>query len=242
MELLITFLAGVSVLAGALVVKLTNNEEKVEHVSMAMALAALLALLVLDLLPEVVETGESSGWLFAVLMLIIGFVLLVVLDRFVPEHEDTEENHDKENAAHIGLISALAIIVHNIVEGMSVYSVLHADFNGGLILAVGIALHNIPMGMMIYSTMLPQRRKEKAAVFGAVTLSTFAGGLVMQLVSGHLSEQVTGALVAVAAGMIIYIVFMELLPHVLRTRGWLMNLLGAGMGFLFVFVSTLIGG
>ena len=41
----------------------------------------------------------------------IGFVLLKLLDLFVPDHEDTDENHDTENAAHIGLISALAVIL-----------------------------------------------------------------------------------------------------------------------------------
>ncbi len=242
MELFITFLAGISVLLGALFVKLTSNKEQIEHVSMAMALAALLALLIFDLFPEVMESAEKEGWLFCLIMLAIGFVGLVVLDHFVPEHEDNESNHDTGNAVHIGLISAMALIVHNIVEGMSVYSMMYSDFNYGVIFAVGIALHNIPMGMMIYSTMLMQSKREKMIVFGAVTISTFIGGVLMQILSGHFSETVSMGLVAVASGMILYIVFMELFPHVLRTKGWKLNLLGAAMGFALVFAASCIGG
>ncbi len=244
MELFITFLAGFSIFVGVLIVKLFGNgkKEEIEHVSMAMALAALLSLLVLDLVPEVAESAEKSGWLLEIVMAVIGFVLLVILDRFVPEHEDNEDNHDAGNALHIGIIAALGIIVHNIVEGMTVYSVLFTNLHNGIILAIGIALHNLPMGMMIYSAMRPKKRSEKMVVFGLVTFSTLIGGFIMQAVSGHISEYISGALMAVAVGMIVYLVVMELLPHVLKTKGWVLNVIGAIIGFALVYASSLIGG
>lgn len=243
MELLITFLAGLSVLLGALFVRLTESKrETVEHISLSMALAALLALLVFDIVPELKESVESGGIALALGMVAAGVLLLIVLDRFVPDHEDTEENHDSGNAVHIGLLSALALIVHNIVEGMSVYSVLGNDLSDGIIFAIGISLHNIPMGMMIFSTMAEQSKKGKAAVTLSVTLSTLAGGLIMFFLSGHLPEAAATALLAVACGMIVYIVFLELLPHVIRTRDRLQSVIGAVLGFALVFASVLIGG
>ena len=62
----------------------------------------------------------------------------------------------------------------------------------------------------------------------------------MLLVSGRMSETVIGALVSVATGMILYLVFWELLPHVLRTRVPLLNIGGTALGFILVFLSTLI--
>lgn len=244
MELLITLLAGSSVLAGAGIVRIfgERRKEAVEHVSMAMALAALLALLIFDLIPELAEHAEKSGWVLDILMVPAGFFLLVILDHFVPEHEDTEENHDRGNALHIGIIASLGIIVHNLVEGMTVYSVLFADLRSGIILALGIALHNLPMGMMLYASVRGESRRKKGMVLGAVTVSTWGGGIIMQAVSGHLSETLTGVLVSAAAGMILYIVFAELLPHVFRTKGWKLNLAGALMGFGLVYLSQLIGG
>lgn len=240
MELFITFLAGISILVGALLVHLFHSTEKIENFSMAMALAALLALMVFDLLPEVKETASSMGWLVSLLFAAAGFALLKLLDRFVPEHEDTDANHDTGNATHIGLMTALAIILHNIVEGMTVYSIAMTSHRQGLILAVGIALHNIPMGLLIESTTRREKRGEHALILTSVTLSTLIGGLLMYSVSSHLTENVIGMLVCLATGMIIYIVFAELLPHVLRTKQHGLNLLASLMGFAIVFASSIV--
>lgn len=240
MGLFITFLAGISILAGALIIRISNNTEKIEHFSIAMALAALAALMLFDLLPEVRESAAGTGWIVSLLFVVGGAVLLKLLDKLVPDHDDTEANHDSENAVHIGVISAIAVILHNVLEGMTVYSLSMASPRQGLIFAIGIALHNLPMGMLIESTLKKQKKSEHALILGSVTLSTLLGGVLMSFISGYVDEKIVGLLVCVATGMIVYIVFLELLPHVLRTKEHLINLIGAAMGFLLVYASSLI--
>lgn len=64
MELLITFLAGFSIMAGVFAVLMKSvNEERVEHFSVAMAMASLLALLAFDLGPEVFESAKENNWI-----------------------------------------------------------------------------------------------------------------------------------------------------------------------------------
>ena len=161
MELMITAVAGFSILLGALATHLIKDTEKMEHLSMALALGALAALLLFDLFPEVHELVEAQGWGYSLGMLVVGVAMLKVLDLFIPDHHDTEETHDHENAAHIGIISAMAVILHNIVEGMSVYSIAMNSMSDGIIFALGIAMHNIPMGMLIDSTMEERKRSER---------------------------------------------------------------------------------
>lgn len=240
MSLIITSLAGFAVVIGALIVKLTRSTEKVSHFSLAMALGAMLGLLIFDLGPEVAECGQNDGWLFTIIIILVGTGMLALLDRFIPEHEDTNQNHDLGNAAHIGVISSLAIIVHNIVEGMTVYNLLEADLHSGIFFAIGIVLHNIPMGMMLFSTMGHQSRREKYTVFGSVVISTFVGGLIMYLVSDHMSEFMTSSLVALAGGMILYIVIFELIPHVIKTRSHLISIIGFAVGFAVVLTASFV--
>jgi len=239
MVLLITFLAGLSILVGAAVTHISKDPAKIEHISIALALGALLGLLLFDLRPDIGEFVGSSGWPVAVMMIAIGLAVLKILDMFVPDHEDTEANHDKENALHIGVISSLAIILHNIVEGMTVYSLALASLQGGIVFAVGIAMHNIPMGMMIYTTLEGERKRAKLALLSSVTLSTLVGGILMSLISEHLTETVIGALVCVAGGMILYIVFAELIPHVIKTRQPLQSTVMAVCGFVLVYLSCM---
>ncbi len=240
MELLITFLAGVSILLGPLLVCLTKKGRTVEHLSMSMAMAALLSLLLFDLGPEVREAIEHSGWALPVSMVFVGVVLLSVLDRFIPEHEDNEQNHDEGNAAHIGIISSLALLIHNVVEGMSMYLMSAEDLKNGAIFAFGVALHNIPMGMFVFTAIKRQSRRSKAVVLGMVTLSTLLGGVLMAWARTCIPHVLGEALLAMATGMIVYIVAFELVPHVLRTKERLLNIVGALIGFGLVYVSTLI--
>ena len=242
MELVITCLAGLSVLIGAAVIYLPGNKSRIEHLSIAVAMGALLSLLFFDLLPELYEASRNTGWIAPVLTGLTGIVSIRILDRFVPEHQDTVHNHDTGNAVHIGIMSSLAVIIHNVVEGMTVYSLSCSDLRQGMIFAGGIALHNIPMGMLICSTIKGRSLRLKLGVFAAVSLSTMAGGVIMFLMSGYIPDSVTRALVAFATGMIIYLVFLELLPHILRTENRLLSLAGALSGFFLVLISLMIGG
>lgn len=242
MALLITFLAGISVLAGAQAARAAKDPQRIGRLSISLACGAMIALLFFDLLPDIAGSGGKNSPLTAVLFILAGVAGLKILDFFIPDHEDTEANHDRENSEHIGMMSALAVILHNIVEGMTVCSLSLTSLSQGALFAFGIALHNIPMGMLIYSAISDRRRRTKAVILSVVSLSTVVGGVLMILVSGYLNERLINALVCVAAGMIIYIAFLELLPHVLRTRPLRPALLGVLAGFALVFVSCLIAG
>lgn len=100
-------------------------------------------------------------------------------------------------------------------------------------------MHNIPMGMLIDSTMEERRRSERYVLLAAVCLSTLFGGVLMDLVSGNLTEVLTLTLVSIATGMILFIVLAELLPHVFRTKTHMnISWIGVIAGFLLVWIST----
>lgn len=242
MPLIITFVAGLFILLGAFAIKIFKETHKVEIISFALALGALVSLMIFDLIPDMFE-GEIK-WYLVIVFVAIGFGILVLLDLFAPDHEDhhdTEENHDEENSAHIGIMSALAVILHNIVEGMTVYTMAMDDVKQGLILAIGIGLHNIPMGMLIFSTLAHKPKKDKYILTSAVVLSTPLGGILMMLLSGLLTEAIIAAFVCVAAGMIVYLIAMELAPHVIKTKPVNLSVVGVVIGFAVVAVSCLLG-
>lgn len=91
MELFITFFAGISILFGAAFIRLSHNTEKIEHLSIAMALSALLSLMIFDLLPDVAESAEGIGWVVSLIFVVGGVALLKFLDHLVPDHDDNEK-------------------------------------------------------------------------------------------------------------------------------------------------------
>ncbi len=213
MTLLLTFILGLFLLLGAVIARTVRDNEKIEHYSIAIGFGALLMLACFDLIPELVESFDSDRAYVPVVFALAGFGLLKVLDVFIPDHA---ENDDSKEMIHIGLISAFAIIIHNVIEGMAVYGIAVASMRQGILLAFGVGLHNLPMGMLIYSTLRSEDRKKKYIVLFLACISTFLGGLAMAMMDGYMNGFVIEILVAMTLGMIIYILAMELAPHMVR--------------------------
>jgi len=238
MGLLITFLLGIFIIFGALIANFSKSG-LIEHLSIAIALGTMSLLAVWDLLPEALECLPGKKMPFILLFAALGILILKILDRFIPEHG--EISPAGEGIAHVGIVTALAIIVHNLIEGMAIYSMSVQSLKLGLLMVLGVGLHNIPMGMIIFSTIKGKSRQIRYAIMAAVSLSTFLGGLLMFSVSSLLNDFLLGSLIALALGMILYIIFAELLPYVLHSKQKWLSALGIGIGVAIMFVSSLTG-
>lgn len=242
MALSITFLLGIFIIAGAAIARSTKDSELIEQLSISIAFGTMSALAVLELLPESMEHLESGNIVILVVCVLAGIALLKLLDHFIPDHDNAHGfDHEctTENVIHIGIMSSVAIILHNIIEGMAVFSMAEKSVSVGMLIALGVGLHNIPMGMVIYSTLSREKRSRKLAFLMAAALSTFAGGIIMKLLWFMIDDFVIGILIALTLGMIIYIVVFELLVHLMHAKHKLLSLAGAAAGVAIILISSL---
>lgn len=264
MGIVITFVLGIFLLLGAAVVTLAKHTKRIEQLSIAIAFGTMTMLAAVELIPEIIETFHGSGWLWwslAIAFIITGVAVLKLLDHFIPNHdhghshahshghdhehdriqiqEQTEEEPTGQNIIHIGIISAVAIILHNIVEGMAVYSIASESVKVGILVGLGVGLHNIPMGMLVYSTLKEETRKKRFLIMGMAAVSTLLGGILMALISPVLNETVIGCLICLALGMLIYIIFYELLPHLFHCKNRWLSVAGTLLGVLIILISSL---
>lgn len=243
--LLTTLLLGVFILIGALLAFLIKKKEKVIDFSIGLALGVLLMLSILDLLPEIIEhLGLRYIYIF-IIFTIIGYGILRLLDKLIPDHEDkkTTQKKMKNNLIHIGIVTSLAFILHNIIEAIAIYSTVITNTNAGLALALGIGFHNIPMGMVIASTFHQSNQNiwKTALIIGCVSLSTFLGGLIMFFLNlTSVSSLVLGTLLSITLGMITYIIISELYPRVKETKNKKISYIGIAIGVAILLISTLI--
>lgn len=243
MSLFITFLLGIFFLIGAAVIRLAKNSEWIEQLSVSLAFGSMTALVLLELLPDIMTGFAREHIMISLVAIILGIAGLKALDLFIPDHDShletaTKDHHD--NMVHIGIISAIAIILHNTVEGMTVYSVTLESLRQGALLSLGVGLHNIPMGMLIYSSLEKERKSKRYLVLSSAALSTFFGGLLMTLINPWLNEFIIGLLISVALGMILYIIFFELIPDLFRRKHWGLSVAGIVCGVLILMVGTLL--
>ena len=243
MGLLITFVLGVFVLLGAAIAGFAKDEQRIRELSIAVALGAILVLLALDLIPEAIEGAEEIGWPTTILAVAIGFIALVILDRFLPESPSAHhDSHANSTALHISIATTIALSIHNIIEGMSVYGVATESVTTALMLAFGIGIHNLPMGMIVYSGVRNQPLLRKVIVLGTAALSTFIGGLIMFALGKAVDEHVVAFMIALTIGLLLYIALAELLPHVLKTSNRPRALIGFVAGAAIVFIGVTLAG
>jgi len=233
MNLLILFVSGLLILVGSLLVLLIKNQKNISELSISLAFSVLLLLIFLELIPEALE---HLDYMKVLLYSIIGLFGLKILDLFIPEHDHTNK---KNHILHIGVISSVALVLHNIIEGMALYLALRNNFHLGLFLSIGIGLHNIPMGMVIASTLKEAKYSNLKIIIISflISLSTLFGAFIIYLV-GTVTDYYFGIMLSLTLGMIVYIVFFELLNHV-KHQNKKNNSIGIIIGAILILISLI---
>lgn len=248
MGLWLTFLLGIFIILGAVVVFYLKNSEKFITFSVSLATSVIMMLIVTELIPEVFEHSPFTG-IFKYIVIVIGvafgFTLLLVLDKFIPDHEDDETTtkDDQKNLEHIGLVSSIALVVHNVVEGMAIALLASKDVMAAFTASIGVGLHNIPLGMIIASSFYEQNKSKKKTliVVGAVSLSTFLGGLIISFLPvRNYIEMVEAISLALTIGMLLFILILELLPKTLKSKDKKVSGYGFAIGVILMVIALFI--
>lgn len=199
------------------------------------------------------------GQWYSVIAFFSGIALIAVIDKLVPSHENPHENMSVEALAdaskqeefkrkhrllRVGIMTALAIGIHNFPEGLATFVSAIDDPSLGLAIAIAIAIHNIPEGIAVSVPVYYATNDRKKAF-----LYSFLSGLAEPIgaVIGYLllmpfmNEFVMGAVFGVVAGIMVFISIDELLPaareygeHHLSIYGLVAGMAVMALSLLFI--------
>lgn len=242
--LLTTLLLGIFIIIGALIAFLIKRKERVVDFSLGLAFSIIIMLIITDMLPEVIEhLGLKHIYLFLIFG-VVGYGILKLLDHFIPDHDDDghmDTAHEKkENLVHIGVITSLALVLHNIIEGMAVYSTVITDTSLGLAITMGIGFHNIPLGMVVAGTFYQSKENLSKTILSVLTvsLSTFVGGLILFFLDiTAISSTILGILLSITLGMLLFISISELFPRIRATKNKKAALTGITIGIIIQLIA-----
>lgn len=182
-----------------------------------------------ELFPQA-ETALSAAWCggtghwLAVAAFFGGMLLIGIIDRLVPSVENPHEAHLVEELEHrprnpelmrMGLMTTLAIAIHNFPEGIATFAAAVDNRALGVAIAVAIAIHNIPEGIAVsvpvfYAT----GDRRKAFVYSLLSgLAEPVGALLAWCVlMPFMTPTLMGCVLAGVAGIMVFISIDELLP------------------------------
>lgn len=245
-SVILTLIVGLFFLLGGLISKKFKNKEVLNHFSIALAFIIMLNLIFTDLIPEsleLLEAYKTSSRIFMIIsFIILGILILKILDFFIPDHHHEhheEEKNIKEHISHekhIGTLTVISLILHNILEGFAIFGLSLNDFKLGLMICISVALHNIPLGTHIFSSLSLNKNK---GLISILTLSSLIGGIIF-LIVGEISNLLLAIITCITLGMLIYIEIFELLPEMLHSIKKKETIIGLIVGLIILGISLLI--
>lgn len=201
--------------------------------------------------------GERPGTWVTVAAFFGGMLLIALIDRFIPKGENPHEinlieNMTEEQRAQkkrekklmrMGMMTGVAIAIHNFPEGLATFTAAMADPNLGIAIAVAIAIHNIPEGIAIsvpiyYAT----GSRRKAFKFSFLSgLAEPVGAIVgFMLLLPFMGPLLFGIIFASVAGIMVFISLDELLPAAREYGEHHLSIYGMFGGMVVMAMSLLL--
>lgn len=191
-----------------------KNENKIIAASLSFAAGVMICVSIMDLIPESIYMLESNYNGIITILLSFSFIMIgMIISSLIENKLPTNEGNN--NLYKVGIISMLAIILHNIPEGIATFISTTKDTSLGISLTIAIAMHNIPEGVSIsvpiyYAT----KSKFKALIYTLISgLSELLGAILTYLfLLPLINNIVLGLLFSFIAGIMLYISFTQILP------------------------------
>ena len=269
--LILTLIAGSATgIGGALVLFKKKISSNFLAGALGLSAGVMIFISLAELFPEsqalIEGTALQHGEVFVLISFFAGMGLIMLIDFLVPEYENPHEasglsleartaavgvleRTGSEKALHrLGIMSALAIAIHNFPEGLATFIGALNDPEMGAGITFAIAIHNIPEGIAVaipiyYAT----KSKGRALLYATLSgLSEPVGAAICYGLTAIFGIELTGGspafplVLAAVAGIMIYISLDELLPTAEKYGKHHVAIAGVIGGMAIMGISLLI--
>lgn len=270
--LLLTLIAGAATgIGGALVLFKKKLSSNTLAASLGLSAGVMVFISLAELFPEAQKEIASLGSIkygeaWTLLAFFAGMGIIMLIDFLVPDYENPHEasglSLEAKTAAtgmldqagnakalhRLGLMSAMAIAIHNFPEGIATFIGALNDPQMGAGITFAIAIHNIPEGIAVaipiyYAT----KSKGKALLYATLSgFSELIGALICIAVTAIFGVELSAGgpvfplILAAVSGIMIYISLDELLPTAEKYGKHHIAIAGVISGMAIMGISLLI--
>ena len=236
---ILTTLAGLSTLLGTLPIFIKNKTNKIIISSLSFAAGVMITVSITDLIPESMNYINKTFNIIPTLLIIgifvsLGIIISMTIDKYINREGELYK---------VGIISMIAIILHNIPEGIITYLSTETNLKLGISLTIAIALHNIPEGISIAIPIYYAKKSRGKAILYTLTsaLSEPLGALLAYLfLSKIMNNIIMGIILSIVAGIMIQIATYELIPTSLKYKNKKRTILFIITGIIFMLLNHII--
>ncbi len=240
---LISSLAGMSTLLGGIVIFFKIKENKINKFitfCLSFSIAIMIGISITDLIPTslfnvLFNFSHPLAWIIIILSLLIGGIMVFIINHLI--------NNNEDSLYKLGILSMIALIIHNFPEGIATFMGSVQNEALGLKLSLAIMMHNIPEGISIAVPIYYATHSKKKAL-----LPTFLSGLAEPLgallafifLKNYITDVMISITLLFVAGIMITLSIEEMLPKATSYKENKYIYLGLFIGFLFLVFNLFI--
>jgi zinc and cadmium transporter len=232
-------IAGVSTILGIIMVFLKQGWVlRHSHYVNSSAAGLILGIAFFHLFPESLKLSENAV-LFIFIGFLLFYLLENVTVLHSGSEIHFKEKGNPQHTKGIVLFSGL--FFHSLLDGIIIGVGFEVDPRVGLLTSLGVILHELPEGVTTFSLLINSIKGKTALKLSiAVAIATPLGALISLSFIGGLPESVVGLLLAMAGGSFLYIGASDLIPETHEEKG-LQNagFLLLGVVFLYLLSKTI---
>jgi zinc transporter, ZIP family len=252
----LTFVAGLSTGIGGLLTYFSKQTNR-SFLSFSLGLAAGVLLFVsfVEIFPESLRlfgsaVAPSKAFTFTLLSFFAGIIIMALIDMLFPHHVDVnrviaEDEQLKKSLKKMSILIALAVTLHNIPEGIAMFTIGVSNYRLAFPILLAIIIHNIPIGISISVPMYHATGNRIKALWItlAAGLSTPLGALFAWLfILPYWSPVLEGSVLGAVSATMVYIAVDELIPTAHHYGKSLYSKIGLISGMALVAVALLLMG
>jgi len=210
--LLIIIISVLGPILGSLIGVLKKPSDRFMYNMLSFAGGVMLAVSFLNLIPE--SIALSSIWITAA-GIIFGSVVMFMVDRLIPHiHPQLCQQEQGKKLKKTALYLIVGIFIHNFPEGMAIAIGTVSGVQSSIVIALAIAMQNIPEGICTSAPYyyVTKKKLKSFLVSSSTAIPVLLGFLFADQLYQYISNSLIGFLIAMTAGLMIYITSDEIIP------------------------------
>ena len=242
LPLIISTIAGLSTVIGALFIFLRfqkDNISKFISFCLAFSLSVMICISITDLIPSsslnLLSTYKlSKGLIICLISFLIGVFSINFINKKL-------KNIKKGSSLYkVGVLSMLALALHNLPEGIATFMSSYQDLELGLKLSLAIICHNIPEGIAIaipiyYATSSKTQALKKTLISG---LTEPLGAILAYLfLAKYITNELISIILIFVAGIMITLSINDLFPEAIKYQKKKYIILGLVSGSIVMLIN-----
>lgn len=211
------------------------------HLILGFSAGAIIAVAFFDLMPEALQlAGGSYSNSFILKIIAIGFVIYLLLDRFLFAHSHDHDEVDAGDHSYRGWLGAGSLATHSFLDGVAIGLAFQVSSAVGIVVTTAVLVHDFSDGINTVNMVLRSNGNKRQAFSWLIidALAPVFGIFVTYFFT--LGEATLGLILALFSGFFLYIGASDLLPesHHNHPTYWTTFMTVLGIGTLYLAIHT----